>query len=383
MTVRRTGNDPSKSKKLSRKVSPWRQWTRKLQQNPTYQVLIAVIVIGLSVLFATYGGGSKATKSSAAFNSPIVTNRTEAAPDVYEVVDVPGRGKGMVARRNIKQGELILTDDPILRYEPDPQEDPIEYVWTQMANLTWEQANEIQSLSYPPATPPRGVPLAIVMTNGYVAGPSMALFTKAARMNHACASAMNVAHNWRETDEKLYMHALKDIKKGEELFTSYIDSKEPREARMKALKDDYHFECDCPVCSLPEHLSVQSDVKLSNLKELFERLKGWNDDSIDGKETIAIVNQIWDLSLELDYVNELGEIAAIASMVSSAHSDLDAARKWNKLAAKWMGIAFGKDSLQAQMSKVWAQDPETHPTYAKKEAMLVGGPIAVAMKTLE
>ncbi|KAG9041194.1 hypothetical protein FS837_012628 [Tulasnella sp. UAMH 9824] len=271
MTQRRTGNDPSKSKKLSRKISPWRQLTRKLQQNAMYQALLAVIVIALAVLYATSGSGTKATTSSASFNSPIVENKTESISGVYEVVETPDRGKGMIARRDIKQGELILTDEEVLRYFPQPEEDPIEHLWFQMANLTWEQVNEVQSLSYPPATPPRGVPLAIMMTNGYIAGHSMALFTKAARMNHACAGGMNVAYNWRDTDGKLYMHALRDINQGEELFTSYINAKAPREAR----------------------------------------------------------------------------------------------------------------SLQAKMSERWIDQPQSHPAYGKKEAMIVGGPTDVAMKSLE
>lgn len=348
-----------------------------------YQALLAVIVIALAVLYASSGSGTKATTGKAAFNSPIVENKTESISEVYEVVETPERGKGMIARRDIKQGELILTDEEILRYFPQPEEDPIEHLWFQMANLTWEQVNEIQSLSYPPATPPRGVPLAIMMTNGYIAGHSMALFTKAARMNHACGGGMNVAYNWRDTDGKLYMHALRDINQGEELFTSYINTKAPREARRKTLKEDYHFDCNCPVCTLPDELSKASDERLSKLQGLFEQLQGWNDDSIDGKQTIDIVNQIWDLSLQENYVNELGEIAAIASMVATAHSDVDAATKWNRLATKWLGIAFGKDSLQAKMSERWIDEPQSHPAYGKKEAMVVGGPIDVAMKSLE
>lgn len=107
------------------------------------------------------------------------------------------------------------------------------------------------------------------------------------------------------------------------------------------MRDDYHFECSCPVCSLPEDLSTQSDERLSVLQALFEQLTGWNDETIDGKQTIEIVNKIWEMSVGEGYFNEcvfyslprpqaqanavrqfrLGEIAAIASMVASAHEE--------------------------------------------------------------
>lgn len=39
--------------------------------------------------------------------------------------------------------------------------------------------------------------------------------------------------------------------------------------------------------------------------------------------------------------------------------------------------------MQAVMSEQWALDPKSHPAYGKKDAMVVGGPNAVALKSLE
>lgn len=46
------------------------------------------------------------------------------------------------------------------------------------------------------------------------------------------------------------MHALRDIKKGEELTISYIDENLPYETRQRQLKELYYFECKCPKCLL-------------------------------------------------------------------------------------------------------------------------------------
>lgn len=62
---------------------------------------------------------------------------------------------------------------------------------------------------------------------------------------------------------------------------------------------------------------------------------------------------------------------------------MDAAANWNRLATKWMGISFGKDSFQVKMSERWIDQPQGHPAYGKKSAMVVGGPIDAALKTLK
>lgn len=67
-----------------------------------YQVLLAVIVVTLAVLVTSYGSRTTATPGSASFNLPVEVNKTEPILDAFEVVEIPERGKGMVAIRDIK-----------------------------------------------------------------------------------------------------------------------------------------------------------------------------------------------------------------------------------------------------------------------------------------
>ena len=41
--------------------------------------------------------------------------RNKEAPS-YEIVPIPGKGMGIVAKRKIKEGELILKEQPVFRY---------------------------------------------------------------------------------------------------------------------------------------------------------------------------------------------------------------------------------------------------------------------------
>ena len=45
------------------------------------------------------------------------------------------------------------------------------------------------------------------------------------------------------------MHAIRDIKKGEELCISYIDEDADYQVRQEQLRDHYLFACICPKCN--------------------------------------------------------------------------------------------------------------------------------------
>ncbi|KIO20280.1 hypothetical protein M407DRAFT_245866 [Tulasnella calospora MUT 4182] len=218
-----------------------------------------------------------------------------------------------------------------------------------------------------------------MQTNAFAAGESMAIFPEAARLNHACAGAFNAVYNWREEVQVLYVHALHNIRAGEELLTTYIDSKKPRAERQKYLKENYHFDCDCRVCTLPDEQSKESDRRLSSMTNLYAKLKAWNEKTLTGSEAIAVVRKIWELGEEERYVSERGQLAADAAIVATAHSDLEAASEWRALAAKWFLRELGEDTPQVFLNRKWTAEPDSHPVFGRREEEKVGGP-SEAMK---
>ncbi|KAG8892411.1 hypothetical protein FRC01_014183 [Tulasnella sp. 417] len=213
-----------------------------------------------------------------------------------------------------------------------------------------------------------------MQTNAFAAGESMAIFPEAARLNHACAGAFNAVYDWRENEGTLHVHALHNIRAGEELLTTYIDSKKPRAERQKYLKENYHFECDCAVCTLPDEQSKESDRRLSTMANLYVKLKAWNEKTLTGSEAIAIVKKIWELGEEERYVSERGQLAADAAIVATAHSDLDAASEWRALAAKWFTRELGEDTPQVILNRKWTAEPDSHPIFGRRAEEKVGGP---------
>lgn len=93
------------------------------------------------------------------------------------------------------------------------------------------------------------------------------VFHKAARLNHSCSP--NVFHRYNPNLNRLTIHALRDIRPGEELNTSYIDICHPTAARRQILKD-WGFKCGCAAC---ESRDEQRDLLSKRIEDVLAKLR--------------------------------------------------------------------------------------------------------------
>ncbi|KAH8830439.1 hypothetical protein DL96DRAFT_942739 [Flagelloscypha sp. PMI_526] len=282
----------------------------------------------------------------------------------WKIVDVGnGQGKGVIAVKDIKQGELVIR----------------------------QTADEIKSAG----------------SHG----------TYSAAINHGCGGTVNVAWHWRvpepthqdptkapppeghdegsESDEKLVethteeptpppssqpelrIYALKDIRKGEELLGSYIDTRLPRADRLDQLWEQYWFNCTCHVCSLPTESeeSQSREARLTRMGEVYARFLGWTEGHIPGPEAIRLARELWTLSEKEGYFHGRAQLAEEATYISAAHSDASATQEWNDLAYEWAKIEFGEDNERTLRAKILrVNDVHSHSVWGWAEALIVGGP---------
>ncbi|ELR14357.1 MYND finger domain containing protein [Acanthamoeba castellanii str. Neff] len=76
----------------------------------------------------------------------------------------------------------------------------------------------------------------------------VALFLHASYFNHSCTP--NVDRCNRHGDKRVAFIACADIKKGEQLFIEYVDTRAPVDERRQELAQRYGFLCSCPKCSV-------------------------------------------------------------------------------------------------------------------------------------
>ncbi|KIJ54906.1 hypothetical protein M422DRAFT_152563 [Sphaerobolus stellatus SS14] len=291
----------------------------------------------------------------------------------FKVVDLPGRGKGMVSSRLIKQGDLILTEKPIFIIPASISSDPVSFVDAKVRELTEEDRAAFFNLSHADVNiPEEQIPVSIIQTNGIAAGSDVGLFPNTARLNHGCSSAFNSVYSWRSNEGLLTVHALKEIPAGEELLTTYFDTKKPRDQRREFLKERYKFHCTCKVCSLPSKESRASDQRLHSITSLKEKLQAWGTGKIHGPTAIEIVRQIWKIGDEEGYWSERGQLAADAAVVAAAHSEYHATREWATLSQEWFGYELGQDSEQVASMAILAEAPRRHSVWGTRERVNVG-----------
>ena len=82
----------------------------------------------------------------------------------------------------------------------------------------------------------------------------------ASRINHQCPFVENCSHNWIKEHKIKIIYAKRDIKAGEELTISYIDSFD----KYDELKNKWGFNCVCDGCNEQNKSYNQQIIKLNN-----------------------------------------------------------------------------------------------------------------------
>ncbi|KAF5382537.1 hypothetical protein D9615_002829 [Tricholomella constricta] len=343
---------------------------------PVARAVTGFITVTLTLVFQTESG-PQAQKSE--FTSPI--DHVDHGLDPFVVADLPGRGKGLLATRDIEQGERIITEKPVIVAPDHITGSPAALIAKLLREASPEGREAVLNLSYvnfPKDKDPEidldEVALAIFQTNAVATSGGVGIFPRMARMNHGCSHAFNAVYTWRDKEEILVVHALKKIIKGEEILTTYTNTKKSRSDRRALLKENYGFTCMCRVCSLPDNESHASDKRLLAITDGYSRFATWGPKNITGIEAIEAVRTIWAVEDEEGYWSERGRLAADAAYVAAAHSDATATRKWAELAIEWYSYELGRDSEQVREMSGVAVKPESHPGWGSREPLEVGGP---------
>ncbi|EHL01305.1 putative SET domain-containing protein 5 [Glarea lozoyensis 74030] len=206
--------------------------------------------------------------------------------------------------------------------------------------------------------PGQGNPLtSIIRSNGYPLGADAGcggVFENISRINHGCLP--NAVQNWNgllgeEGEETVY--AIKDIKEGEEITTSYLSGGTSKERRA-VLKQSFGFDCTCKLCDSDEADLKASDERLSRIQELHI--------DIGDSETVR-----HDPEKALGYCKELLEILEVEGIkddrVTAMHSDAARAAWWAKKFCEAKVISAGKSCIDRLDMKPFTKRPQKHDCF--------------------
>ncbi|KAF7293029.1 Set domain-containing protein 5 [Mycena indigotica] len=321
---------------------------------------------------------------------------------IFEVVALPGKGKGAIAVRDIKRGELILREKPlVIAPNDDTPRDWVQelfYNWTFSPSKRDTLFNLTHSNLWPDDDPETGEPLDFnldpatqnpderfwltqgILNNNVAAmtvdgEPFRGLFPRFARVNHVCPGANNVHYWWREVDHELRIYAVKDIKKGTELGHSYLGQVGPKSARIQHLEETYGFTCTCKFCTLNEEDTKQRDEWAGEWHALVDDFDtNLANGTLPGQDAVRMVRAMWKLALKLEYTTERARFSEEAGLVALAHGDAKSAVQWLKLADKYYTIEVGADSVDAERVRELHHNPTKADNFASKERLTLEGP---------
>ncbi|KAF9018229.1 SET domain-containing protein [Hymenopellis radicata] len=262
------------------------------------------------------------------FIPPSMKKQILALPETYRIVDIPGRGRGMIAACALKMGDLIL-DERALLIEPEKSDPPFLPAGYPMHKLTPDVAKTLKYMHHEKMAKaalermPQEYRKAFMglyscqsaaelNTNGFSIGslvvdgqavPSTvaghekfsAVWATISLFNHSCCQ--NVIGQWDTTSFSMQVRAARDIAIGEELTLQYNGNPLHSTAARHRELAHYKFQCVCPACQQP----AESDARRSRVCKLFADCPA---SSISGEYLQQTLEALRLVELELLHASE-------------------------------------------------------------------------------
>ncbi|TGO92065.1 hypothetical protein BPOR_0011g00160 [Botrytis porri] len=298
-------------------------------------------------------------------------NHSKSGNDVkmFSIEQVPGKGRGLIARFNIDKGKRILSEKPLLN------------ITTTSASAAYLESNISQKVKRLPKSVQQQFfslqnnickeqPFSgILVTNAIGRGTGSTIvdiYPTICLINHDCLP--NTHTYWNSETESRNIHAVCAIKAGEEITIAYRPGKgETFDARRAHLKRAYAFDCTCLLCSLLPVETQESDTQRTNLE--FLRLEVHKEKRIfeHPKESLADCHtSVQILKKEnKDKANTLiSEIYWDAFDISIAQSDQARASCFMERAYSEKLLCEGEDSPGIQNMRRLIKKPSQYESFA-------------------
>jgi hypothetical protein len=237
---------------------------------------------------------------------------------------------GGFASRDIEVGERILAECPLAKWrcKPDLSEDMAASGLSAIIEaLSPTDQQHFFALSQCEQHGSTKTALGIWASNAYPTdtggetGMCSSVFTLACRLNHDCRP--NAHACWNERIGMQTVHALRAIRKGEEVMVAYIggDDDGTREARQRTLRSKFSFVCTCPQCGLTGSHLKASESRQRRINKIVQLL------STKPSDTLALLKERRELMDQERMPAVWGKTSALLALLWMPHTGNPATRK--------------------------------------------------------
>ncbi|KAJ6492239.1 hypothetical protein C8R45DRAFT_192924 [Mycena sanguinolenta] len=291
------------------------------------------------------------------------------------IVDVPGKGKGVVAQERIPRGTLIVSERPRITIHGSNEAASLKVLST----LSEDDASFLDSFPPTPTKNPRFGRLKhftpCVTAGGRVTG--WGLCPTVCRVNHTCYSPMgspNAAYFWNSSTGEEELYAIKDIHEGVEIEVSYMEVLENYEDPPGKLRRTYGFECSCKGCARSPVARVRSTERIQIYNDFVDCLQ----DRFFGPENplkiLADIEKHIAIICEEGYTGEIGARAHDAFELCAYYGDAANARQWEAICRDCWALYRGKESEACKKAQRLVDKPEDFTAWSKCGNRKLKGP---------
>lgn len=282
----------------------------------------------------------------------------------YKIVDhLPNKGRGLFANRDIKFGELILNEKPLLeRIQSDGGWNSLQKKYEELDESDQKKVFELHDAHSGPGN--EKTLGGIMKTNGVSRGENSldaVLCYTYSHMNHSCKP--NCAAAWVVPHERVY--ALCDIKEGEELCISYAGLDVCTSDRKLNLLIGWGFDCQCVVCTQPEKERKESDKRRTTYGYLDKQIPSTGRENPE--EALEMVEAALRILKEEFGDNGILPLTARHSydgyQMSLRMGDLKSAKRWIKSSWGCRMIEGGETYDKTREELRFMKNPKSHPAW--------------------
>ncbi|OAL45774.1 SET domain-containing protein [Pyrenochaeta sp. DS3sAY3a] len=286
----------------------------------------------------------------------------------WKVVDIPGKDKGVVATRKIKQYETFMVDQAavVLSTEVEPALGNSET--KRLLRVAVERLlvpGMIRDMKEEEGTLEED----IIKTNAF--GATVAdvgthtLYPLISRINHACNPNSFVLFS--RAGVSMAIKAYRDIEVGEEISISYLLLGIPHKQRQNLISR-WGFKCTCSLCSLPDRERQASDLRRTMIAQGEEKIVQLAD-AYKLSEAITLAEEIVALILEEDIHPLLSDSYAMLAMLWLEKGDREKAEMYGEMTKRLLGdlgfLGVGEEreawSLETLLGNMGAMGGEGKP----------------------
>lgn len=327
------------------------------------------------------------------------------------ISEIPGKGRGLVASKDLKSGDLLFVDTAVIILDsPEGMLTPsvAKSLKDQIGKMSKEEKTLFYNLKSGQTDDPGNSHHAMInhigarencreeakiffnnclkIGSGPYSDTKKSCFLVHPILNHSCAPnafpgrMTKLSRKYKEPKLRMEVRAIKDISKGEEVTICYLHalpSMQYQSVMRKNLLESYNFECKCDVCIgiVPDQDIIKRRLWAVNM-EYFNTAptQGAHEKSRSGwRREALLLEKILDLTIQL-YVGPMRTSSACDALAISAQLARDstllskAMNTMKELAEKTKSEEHKIDyeELQKKFSK-FAQDFSSKKPPSKEE----------------